>query len=548
MAPRPTPSSYFTKDERVGDLSPPKDVEIAKESEPEWKPNRAEYLVVSCLALASLIVSLDATIFVTILPEITRDLHGTSTEAFWIGTTYLLTSAVFQCFIVSLSDIFGRRPLLIVSLALFTIGTIVCCTAPNFTQLLAGRCVQGVGGGGVIAFAQVILTDIIPLRQRPSFIAIVQAAWAVGTVSGPLLGGAIAQSTTWRWVFYLNFPICAISLIMAPLVVKLEAPRAFSFKLFLEVDWVGAFLFIASTTSFLIGVLWGGSQFPWDSWHTLVPLILGAAGVGASIIWEVYGTSTPFLRLSIFSNVSSVAAYFGAFTQGMLLFCILYYIPLYLRVTQDFSPLLTGVGCMPVTVILLPSSAIVGALMRKYGVFRPAIWVGWTITILSQGLLILLDADTKTWVWVVIFCVVGGGHGLILMAVGYSIQAVTDPKIVAYATAMYTFLRSFGFCVGVAIGSAVFQNRLEQELKNLHLPPGAATDSEGFVTILHSMPTSSPARHAYNVAYAKGIQTVFLVLTILAALGGLSSLFIKHRSTDKALASEHRLSQRSEKR
>jgi MFS family permease len=250
--------------------------------------------------------------------EISSDLHATAAQAFWIGTSYLLTSAVFQPIIVSLSDLFGRRPLLFLSISLFTLGTLICCAAMNITQLLIGRCIQGIGGGGIVTLAQVILTDIIPLRQRPTFIGVIQGAWAVGTVTGPLFGGAIAQNTTWRWIFYLNLPICAAGLVMTSLVVQLKAPRIFTPQLLLEFDWIGGFLFVSSTCSFLIGLVWGGSQFPWDSWHTQVPIIFGVLGVVATVVWEIYGTASPFLPLSTFRNVSGVMAYFGAFVQGLL--------------------------------------------------------------------------------------------------------------------------------------------------------------------------------------------------------------------------------------
>jgi MFS family permease len=225
----------------------------------------------------------------------------------------------------------------------------------------------------------------------------------------------------------------------------------------------------------------------------------------------------------------------------MQLFCLLYYVPIYFQVVKNFSPVLTGVAMLPVTCILLPASAVVGALMRKYGVFRPAIWLGWLITIISSGLLSLLDTDIRTSAWVLILMVVGLGHGLVLMAVGYSIQAVTDPAEVAYATAMYTFLRSFGMCIGVAIGAVVFQNRIQTELTVLKLPADAAKDPEGFVNVLKALPMDSPIRQSYNLVYSRSIETVFLVLMVFAILGGLTSLFIKHTSTDVPLESQHKL-------
>ena len=183
---------------------------------------------------------------------------------------------------------------------------------------MAGRSIQGIGGGGILALGLVIVTDIVPLRQRPVYVGVNQMSWAVGTISGPLIGGLLAQHSSWRWIFYLNFPFCGIGFLTVPLVMKLHAKRASVKERLLHVDWIGAFLFISSTTSFLIGMTWGGSQYPWDSWQTLVPLILGAVGIIGTLVWERFGVSNPFLRLSIFNSFSALAAYTGSVLQGLL--------------------------------------------------------------------------------------------------------------------------------------------------------------------------------------------------------------------------------------
>lgn len=128
-------------------------------------------------------------------------LKGTAIEAFWSGTSFLLTSTVFQPIFASLSNIFGRKPLIITALVFFTAGCIVAGVANNFTVILVGRSIQGLGGGGVIALTEIIMTDIVPLRQRGKFFGFLSMMWAIGSVSGPLVGGAFAQNVTWRWIF-----------------------------------------------------------------------------------------------------------------------------------------------------------------------------------------------------------------------------------------------------------------------------------------------------------------------------------------------------------
>ena len=164
----------------------------------------------------------------------------------------------------------------------------------------------------------VILTDIVPLRQRPKYNAFIQLAWAFGTISGPLVGGLIAQHTTWRWVFYLNFPFCGLGLALVPLVVKIKAERTSLKHKLARIDWTGGFIFTGSMTSFLMAITWGGVQFRWSSFRTLVPLIIGVVGVSVAFAWEIWGTKTPFLRLYLFNSRSACLAYACALLQGLL--------------------------------------------------------------------------------------------------------------------------------------------------------------------------------------------------------------------------------------
>lgn len=301
-----------------------------------WTPSRREYLIMITLAMVSFIVALDATILVPVLPNLASSLHGTSTQSFWAGTSYLLTSAVFQPFIGALSDAFGRRGALFSSLSLFTAGTVVCARAKSFTILLLGRSAQGIGkynaplfstdsvlivdpgGGGIISLTSIIFCDIVPLRQRPKFFAAVLASWAIGTVTGPVVGGACIDHLDWRWGFYINLPFCAIGLIMVPVCVKLKAvqerPLLEKFK---GVDWVGGVIFVGSMTVLLMGLSWAGVQYSWRNIQTLVPIIVGVVGLVVLFGWEKW-TKLPFLRASLFYNLSAIVAFYCALISGFV--------------------------------------------------------------------------------------------------------------------------------------------------------------------------------------------------------------------------------------
>jgi MFS family permease len=221
-------------------------------------------------------------------------------------------------FMGSLSDILGRREILTAALLFFTIGSIVAGVAQSMDVLLLGRVLQGVGGAGILPMTQIVLCDIVPLRVRPKYASVAQLAWAIGSISGPLIGGLMVQHVTWRWIFYLNLPFCGVGMAIVPFIIRLKTKQSSIIAKLMRIDWIGGFLFIASMTSFLMAVTWGGVDHAWDSAATLAPLIIGIVGTILSILWEKWGAREPFIRLSIFANRSALAGYYCAMTQGLV--------------------------------------------------------------------------------------------------------------------------------------------------------------------------------------------------------------------------------------
>ncbi|KAH0556096.1 hypothetical protein GP486_005967 [Trichoglossum hirsutum] len=470
---------------------------------------------------------------------IARALHGSTTNAFWAATSYLLASAVLQPFMASLSDIFGRRELLMSSLLLFTAGTILAALAQNFTQLLAGRTVQGIGGGGIMALVQVIFTDIVPLRQRSKYMALVQASWAFGTIAGPLMGGAIAERVSWRWIFYVRLPLLAAGLVMTMLSVRLETKRRSWGQKIRRVDWLGGAVFIPSITSFLVAIMWGGVQYSWGSWQTAVPLTVGALGIGATFLWEKWGAVEPFIRSMVFNERSASAAFGCAFMQGLVLYGQLYYIPFFLESVRGFTATNTGVSLLPITFTMIPASAVVGVMMSRSGHYLWAVWAGWATALLGSGLLIFLNANVETFNWILIFLIVGLGHGLLLSPLNLAAQATCDSRDAAFAAAMFTFMRGLGICIGVAVGGSIFQNAVSMQLSHAGLPLSKARDSAAFVQEIWEMPASSDLHIKYVGAYARAFQTVFEIMAVFTLFGGVISLLIEPKSMDRELDSGH---------
>ena len=219
----------------------------------------------------------------------------------------------------------------------------------------------------------------------------------------------------------------------------------------------------------------------------------------------------------------------------------LYYIPFYLETVKAFSPVMTGVGLMPITVGIIPTSLIIGNLVSRFGRFRWAVWLGWAVTILGTGLLIALDVEIKTWQWILCLLVLGLGHGMILSTLTYTIQVVSSDEDGPYALAMYTSIRTFGMCVGVAVGGTAFQNLLARYLRESRLDEAIARDAEQYVKVLLAMPKTNEFRQMVVRLYAKAFRGVFEVFTGISGLGGIAGLVIRSYSMNRALKTEHGL-------
>ena len=488
-----------------------------------------------------------------------RALHGTAIEAFWAGTSFLLCSTIFQPSFAELSHVFGRKPLVMVALVFFLIGAIVAATANSFGPLLVGRSLQGVGGGGLIALTEILVTDLVPLRQRGQWFGIISGMWSIGSVTGPIIGGAFAQSASWvrpqcfivlhyagltvaqRWIFWINLPFVGLALVLVPLTLVLAFKVSSLADKLRRVDWIGSVLFIGSTTSFLIPITWGGVSYPWDSWRVLAPLIIGIVGLAVFTVFEEYVATEPLIRLDVFKNRTAAASYFETTLHGMILWCTLYYMPLYFEAVKGETPIVAGISLFPATFTVAPAAVITGIAITKTGRYRWAIWSGWVLTTLGVGILYLLDVNTTTVRWVFLNLVSGLGMGILFPSMAFALQAATTSKDLAFAVALFSFFRAFGQAIGVAVGGVIFQNQLEKKLlaHPLLAPMASAysSDASGLVQIIKTM-QHGPARTQLIQSYADSLKTVWIVMCALSGVALLSSLFIKGFALDRALETE----------
>ncbi|PQE20256.1 major facilitator superfamily transporter protein [Rutstroemia sp. NJR-2017a BBW] len=520
----------------------------------EFKPTTAFVLAFISICVITLAAALDATSLSIALPIITEKLGGSAIEAFWSGTSFLLTSAVFQPVIAGLSHVFGRKASLMGSGLLFGIGSILAAVAQNFTLMLVGRSIQGIGGGGILTLGEIIVTDLVPLSVRGAYFGYIVCAggvWAIGSVGGPLIGGAFAENVSWRWIFYINVPIVVTGMVAIGLFLKINRTAGKLTEKVKRFDWLGSVIFVASSVSFLIPVTWGGVMYAWDSWRVLFPLLVGVAGLVGFAFYERRLSSRafdsegnllpgenvePIIRFSIFNNWTTRIAYFQTMVHGIVLWSLLYYLPLYYEAVLGYSPIISGVAVLPETGFIAPMSIIVGILVSMFGRYRWALWGGWSIACLGAGILYLLNPDTTVVTWIFINFPISIGAGLLFTSLGLAVQAACRPTDAGHAAAFYSFSRVFGQSIGVAIGGVIFQNQIKEKLLSYPLLAPLAVqyskDATALVAIIKAM-DDGLEKSQLKQAYADSLKTIWIVMCALCGLCVISTAFVKAYSLDQ---------------
>ncbi|KAH7024902.1 major facilitator superfamily domain-containing protein [Microdochium trichocladiopsis] len=422
------------------------------------------WVIFPTLMLVSLLVAVESTVTSTALPFIVHELNAGELYV-WFVNAYFLTSAAFLPLFGQLADIFGRRWVFISVVAIFTLGSGIAGGSNTATMLIAGRAVQGIGGGGINLCIELVVSDLVPLRERGNYMALLFAFFALGTAMGPFVGGVLVERSSWRWVFWLNLPLGGVALIslLIFLRVKYDRTTAMSERL-KRIDYIGTLILVGAVTSVLIGLSYGGTLYAWSDARIIVPLVLGILGL---FVFHAYETASwvkyPTLPEQVFRRRTPAAALLLAFLSFMLLFWAIYFLPVYFQAVLLAGSTQSGVWLLPTVLVEVPLAVVGGALVTKTGRYKPLHLFAFGVMTLGFGLFARFDRWTSTAEWVIVQMLPAFGVGFMMSTNLPAVQADLPEEQVAAATAAFSFMRAYGSIWGVAIPAAVFNARFAVE-------------------------------------------------------------------------------------
>jgi len=444
------------------------------------------------IMLAMFLGALDQTIVATALPTI--GVHfGNLAELSWVVTAYLLTGTAVTPLYGKLSDIHGRRVMMMTAIGLFVAGSIACALAPSMTALILGRGLQGLGGGGLMALSQTIIADVVSPRERGRYQGYIAAVFACSSVGGPVLGGFLTEKLDWSLIFWINLPLGLAALGMTAHTLKLVPHHARKHRL----DVVGAVLMMLAAVALLLALSWGGHDYPWAS-APIVGLLAASLVLWALFAWRLMRAQEPFLPLSVLGNaLVRNAAMAGACNMGVLVGMTIY-VPLYFETVLHLSAGESGVALIPLMGASVVWSMVCGRLMMHLVHYKRVPLTGMIVAILACGVLALWPVTLPIWLLLTLLFIIGSGLGTVFPISTVCLQNAVQRSQMGIATGAANFFRAlFSALMVAALGVIVLG----------HLGGGAGTAVETL------------AKSASEATLATAFRYVFIACALVLTAG-----------------------------
>jgi hypothetical protein len=421
-------------------------------------------------------------------------------------------------------------------MAVFELGSLICGVAANSPMLIVGRALAGIGGAGVSTGAFSIIASSLPLQKRPVYIGILHSTFGVATIIGPVLGGALTEHASWRWCFYINLPIGAVTFLF--LIFFFRPPTRIAdsttiLQKLAKIDLIGAVLFIPATIMFLLALQWGGNQYPWKS-ATIIGLFLGGGGLVAVFMgWQHFkGDNAMIPPRLITQRTIFVACFINFFAMGAVLTSV-YYLPEWFQVIKAVSPTKSGVMYLPLSLSDIMSATLAGLSVTYLGYANPSILAGTALMSIGTGLFTTFRPNTGAQFWIPFQILQGFGAGMTLSMPYVATQTVLKGDDIPVGTSLVQLFQFLGGSVFLAIAQALFSNTLTGSLSKLGSLGIGKTEIDqileaGSASVRKAV-TEAQLPGVLN-AYNDGIVSTFYVATAAAAAAFIIALGLEWRS------------------
>ncbi|MGI5479843.1 MFS transporter [Streptomyces lavendofoliae] len=508
-------------------------------------PARAR-LVLCGLVSALLAAVLQQLVTATALPAIAAGLHAPGPlpgRTVWPATAYLLAAAVTLPVHGRLGDLRGRKGAFLAALAVFLIGSALAGWSRSMDQLVAFRAVQGAGAGGLLAGAQAIAADLVPVRRRGRFLGLIAAALGLASLAGPMLGGLVTAYVSWRWCFWGAVPLGLVALLLVGTALPRREPAAAAGSAGSGAsvasagsgtrrrpDVLGAVLLAAASTFLILLADWGGTQHAWNS-RTVLGLVCGAAGTVLLLVVVENHAAEPIVPPGLLKDPTFVVGGVVGTIAGVALFAAADCLPAFFRLAGGADAAEAGLLMLPLAAGVVVASLLSGHLIGRTGRHTVHPVLGGAVSVAGMWLLSRLEPGTPRLTHSVWQAVLGVGIGLVLPAVVLAVQNAAPPARLSTATGAHTLVRLLGGCLGAAVVGALLTRRLGHELDG-RLPAGEVPgDLPGPWTVAPRLLESVPPalRDAYIEAYAETMPRTFLHLVPVLGLGLLLAFLLKQK-------------------
>jgi MFS family permease len=441
--------------------------------------HRQILLALSGLLMSLFVANLSSTVVSTGLPAMVGALHGSPTQYAWIVTATLLATTATTPIWGKFADLFRKKTLLQLSVAVFVLGSLACGLSQSAGQLIAARALQGVGVGGVQALAQITIAAMIAPRERGKYQGYLSAATASSTIGGPLLGGLIVDTSWlgWRWCFLIGIPVAAIAVLVVQRTMDLPVHRRDT----IHIDYGGAALIAAGVSLLLIWVSFVDASFAWASWQTAA-MIGGALLLLGAAAWVEARVAEPIVPPRVLRQRTTVLGILGSLAVGTAMFGSAVFLSQYFQLSRGYTATQAGLLSVPMVAGTLISSIGGGRLVSRTGKVKPFLITG--AVLLATGFLGLglIDARTPLVQVATAMLLAGLGTGLTLQNFVLVVQNDTHLKDIGAASSTVTFFRSLGGTVGVAVLGAILAHNVASRIARDGHTAGVVRDAYGNAT------------------------------------------------------------------